>query len=241
MSPGHAIVKDDTRAEAPAFARADGITLGESVLQVLSERLMAGDYAPGHKLSMRSVAEELGVSMTPIREAISRLVADNALEVAPNRAVRVPILNVAKFRELTTLRIDIEGMAAYRAALAREDADLIEMTDLELQFRREAQKPRGDLANAVGVNQRLHFSIYRATKSPMLVGVIAGLWLKAGPILNLDMRGSPDRLKSGHAVNLHAEAVDAIRRRDGDGARAAITEDIQVASDIIIRRGVLPA
>lgn len=227
----------------PALAvlkRREGVTLGESVRTTLSERLMAGQFAPGDKLSLRSLAEALGVSMTPIREAVSRLVADHALEVAPNRAVRVPILNIAQFRELTALRIDIEGAAAYRAAAARDDADIKAMAEHEAAFRKEGHSAKPNLAKATSSNQQLHFAIYRAAKSPMLVDVISGLWLKAGPILNLDMRGSPDRLKSGHALGLHAAAVAAIRRRNGDGARAAIAEDIQTASNSIIARGLLP-
>ena len=228
-------------AESSAFVRKDGVTLGESIRVILSERLMAGEYAPGEKLSLRSLADALGVSMTPVREAVSRLVADHALEVAPNRAVRVPVLNVAKFLELTALRMDIEGMAAYRAAFARDEHDLALMSWLECEYSCEGQKARPNLDKAMVANHKLHFAIYRASKSPMLVDIIAGLWLKAGPILNIDMRASPDRLKSGHAVRSHAAAVAAMRRQDGEAARAAIAEDILIASKFIIGRGVLPA
>jgi DNA-binding GntR family transcriptional regulator len=223
-----------------ALKRREGVTLGESVRKTLSERLMAGQFAPGDKLSLRMLAEMLDVSMTPVREAVNRLVADHALEVAPNRAVRVPILNVTQFRELTALRIDIEGAAAFRAAAARDNADIKAMSEHADAFFREGQKPKPSLARATVANQQLHFAIYRAAKSPMLVDVIAGLWLKAGPILNLDMRSTPERLKSGHAVHLHADAVAAIRAGDGDGARAAIAGDIKTACESIIARGLLP-
>jgi DNA-binding GntR family transcriptional regulator len=217
-----------------------GATLGERVRVILSERLIAGEYSPGSKLSLRKLADTLGVSMTPVREAINRLVADRAVEVTPNRAVRVPTMTVPQFRELTQLRIDIEGMAAFRAASLRADEDIKEMVLHEAAFREEGRKSKPDLAKVVSANQRLHFAIYRSTRSPMLVEIIAGLWLKAGPILNLDMRSSPERLASGHALGLHAAAVDAIERRDGEAARAAIAADIHNASEFIIARKVLP-
>lgn len=217
-----------------------GATLGERVRVILSERLIAGEYSPGSKLSLRKLADTLGVSMMPVREAINRLVADRAVEVTPNRAVRVPTMTVPQFRELTQLRIDIEGMAAFRAASLRADEDIREMVVHEAAFRVEGRKSKPDLAKVVSANQRLHFAIYRSTRSPMLVEIIAGLWLKAGPILNLDMRSSPERLASGHAFGLHAAAVDAIERRDGEAARAAIAADIQNASEYIIARKVLP-
>ena len=217
-----------------------GMTLGERVRVILSERLIAGEYSPGSKLSLRKLADTLGVSMTPVREAINRLVADRAVEVTPNRAVRVPTMNVRQFRELTQLRIDIEGMAAFRAAQMRDDSSLPEMRALERSFREQGRNKTPDLAKVVAANQQLHFAIYRATGSPMLVEIIAGLWLKAGPILNLDMRSSPERLASSHALGLHAAAVEAIARRDGEAARAAIAADIQNASEFIIARKILP-
>jgi DNA-binding GntR family transcriptional regulator len=219
----------------------DGNTLGERVRIVLSERLIAGEYSPGAKLSLRKLAANLGVSMTPVRQAITRLVADGAVEVTPNRAVRVPRMSVDQFRELTQIRIDIEGTAAFRAARSRDEADLAEMQEFETAFREEGRKPDADLDRVAAVNQRLHFAIYRATKSPMLVEIISGLWLKAGPILNLDIRSSPERLRSGHAFRLHAEAVAAIARGDGEAARAAIAGDIRNASDYLIARKALPS
>ncbi|RXL93469.1 GntR family transcriptional regulator, partial [Citrobacter sp. AAK_AS5] len=81
--------------------------------------LIAGKLTPGDRLSLRSAAEQLGVSMMPVREAVNRLVADGGLEVAPNRAVRVPILTVSQFRDLTRVRVAIEGHAAAEAALRR--------------------------------------------------------------------------------------------------------------------------
>jgi len=223
-----------------ALKREDGVTLGESVRAMLAERIMAGEFAPGDKLSLRTLADRLGVSMTPVREAVNRLVADRALEVTPNRAVRVPILNIAQFRELTALRIDIEGAAASRAAHHRDEIDIKSIEEYEAVFLTEGRNLQPDLAMATLGNQQFHFAIYRAAKSPMLVDIIAGLWLKAGPILNLDMRSSPDRIRTGHAFALHAAAITAIRRREGDRARAAIAEDIQTASDFVIARGFLP-
>jgi DNA-binding GntR family transcriptional regulator len=227
----------------PSFSglkRKEGVTLGESVRTMLSDRMIGGEFAPGDKLSLRTLADLLGVSMTPVREAVSRLVADHALEVAPNRAVRVPILNIAQFRELTRLRIDIEGAAAHRAATSRDDADIKAMAAHEVAFRTEGQKAKPNLAKVTSSNQKLHFAIYAAAKSPMLVDVIAGLWLKVGPILNLDMRTSPDRIRTGRTFGLHAAAVAAIRSRDSDAARAAVAGDIQSASEFIISRGLLP-
>jgi len=70
--------------------------------------------------------------------------------------------------------------------------------------------------------------------------MIGGLWLKAGPILNLDLRENPERLRTGGALRLHAVALAAIEAGDGEAARAAIAADIAGAAAFIIGQGRLP-
>lgn len=214
-------------------------TLTERVYGHLRELLIAGRLAPGERLSLRGVAKALGVSIMPVREAVSRLVADRALEVAPNRAVRVPVMSAARFRELALLRAEIEGFAAERAATARDGAALRAIAAAESAFSAEARKPDPDAARAVALNRDLHFAIYAAAGMPLLEETIAGLWLKAGPVLNLDMRANPERLRASPAARLHATALAAIRAGDGPAARAAIAADIAAAAEFILARGAL--
>ena len=87
-------------------------TLGDAAYLHLRELLMSGRVGPGERLSLRSLAGALGVSMMPVREAVTRLVADRALEVTPNRAVRVPVMTATQFREMAAIRVEIEGFAA---------------------------------------------------------------------------------------------------------------------------------
>jgi DNA-binding GntR family transcriptional regulator len=225
-----------TRTVAPLERR----TLGEKVYVELRELLVSGRLAPGEKLSLRSAAEALGVSMMPVREAVSRLVAERALEVAPNRAVRVPLMSAGQLRELAAVRIAIEGFAACEAALRRTPDDIKRIASAEAAFRRESLSPQPDLAAAVEMNKDFHFAVYRASGLPSLVEIIGSLWLKIGPVLNLDLRENPERLVTGGAYRFHAEMLEAIRRQDGEGTKAALALDITSAADFILERGVLP-
>ncbi|MGL4290832.1 MAG: GntR family transcriptional regulator [Phreatobacter sp.] len=216
-------------------------TLGDQVYGHMRELLMSGRLAPGEKLSLRATAEALGVSMMPVREAVSRLVADRALEVAPNRAVRVPIMSVDQFRELSAVRIEIEGFAAERAAAAATDADLARIEAAEAAFRLLSREVDPDLPDAVGLNKEFHFAVYAASGLPTLLEIVGGLWLKAGPVINLDLRANPERFATGGAVRFHADAAAAIRAGDGPAAREAIAGDIKGASEFIIARGGLTA
>ena len=175
----------------------DRQTLGERAYARLADLLISGRLAPGEKLSLRAAADVLGVSIMPVREAVSRLVADKALEVTPNRAVRVPLLSAAQFRDLTTVRIAIEGHAAAQAALHRDDSDLLSIARAEEAMRAESELPAPDLPRAVELNKTFHFAVYDAAHSPILVEIIRALWLKAGPVINLDLRANPERLAKG--------------------------------------------
>ncbi len=219
--------------------RLERITLGERVYEELRDLIIGGDLAPGDKLSLRSVADTLGVSIMPVREAVSRLVADEALEVLPNRAVTVPVMTGSKFRELTRIRLVIECFAAEQAALNCSPAELRVIGAFDAAFRREARSDEPDPKRAVRANKDLHFAIYRASRMPSLVGIIEGLWLKIGPVLNLDLRVSPDRLAHGGAEAHHARAVAAIEARDGRAAQAAISADIEGAAAFIEATGRL--
>lgn len=215
-------------------------TLAAHVFARLRALLIEGALSPGEKLSLRTVAERLGVSMTPAREAMAQLIADRALEVLPNRAVRVPVMSLQQFRELTQIRIAIEGFAADRAARVRTGADLAAMHRHDAAFRRECGRRRPDPVAAVRANAAFHFAVYAAAGLPTLLPIVEGLWLRIGPVLNLDMRSSAARLAIGGAERCHSDLLAAIGAERPRAARAALTRDIRRAAQYIESRDVLP-
>ena len=117
--------------------------------------------------------------------------------------------------------------------------DLDAIAEAEEAFRREAAKKKPDHAAAVALNQALHFAVYAAAGSQTLLGIIHALWLKAGPVINLDLRANPDRLKHSRARFFHADLLQALRARDGAAARGAVAADLQGAADYILANGSL--
>lgn len=223
-------------AELPLLERR---TLADTAYEALSDLLASGRLAPGDRLSLRQSAAALGVSVMPVREAVSRLVADGALEVAPTRAIRVPTMSAQEFRALAETRMALEGIAAARAAAHRTEAELLAIRRAEAAFRAAAQGPQPDGGRSVALNRDVHFAIYAACGLPPLREIISRLWLKAGPVLNLDLRAHPERLLQGFALRRHAEALAAIEAGDGPAAAAAIAADIGDAAAFIVTRGGL--
>lgn len=217
----------------------DRRTLADAAYAYLRERLVAGWLAPGERMSLREIGAALQVSVMPVREAVNRLVAERALEVTPNRMLRVPLMSAGQLRELAEIRIVVEGFAAQRAAMIRSPAQLAGIAAAEAAFRNTVSATGYYPGEAIASNHALHFAIYEAAGLPLLLKMISDLWLKAGPVLNLDLRAAPHRLATGFATQCHVKVLAAIESGDGEAARAAIAADIASAAEYIIARGDL--
>ncbi len=211
-------------------------TLGGRAYLDLRDLIMSGRLAPGDRLPLRNVAQALGVSIMPVRDAVNRLVAEQALVVTPNRAVRVPVMTPEDFQELALIRAEIEGFAAELAAHRATKQDLEQIGLAERSYREECLSGQPDPDKAIAFNMDFHFAVYRASKLPKLIEIIESLWLRAGPFLILEGRSNPQRLVSGGAYLRHSEAHEAIVAGDGRAARAAIAGDIQAAAHYILTK-----
>lgn len=210
-------------------------TLGSNVLAQIKELLLTGRVLPGEQLSLRSTAEALGVSMMPVREAVYQLVADQALEVAPNRSVRVPTLNAQQFIEITNIRLQVEGYAVAQAA-QHMTPDLLSTLRTLNELLANEMEPDKDLGNVVQLNKKLHFAIYEASAMPTLVKIIESLWLRIGPILNYDLRIGSERTKNKIAVAHHEKMIIALEAGDAGLACEALQSDIRSAFDHILNK-----
>lgn len=214
-------------------------TLGEDVYVQLKQLLTSGRLMPGEAISLRSMAAALGVSVMPVREAVQRLVAEQAFESTPNRVIRVPLLSVSGFREITLIRVELEGMAVARATEVMDEVDVARMLQLHQRFEREMHRPQPDAAKLIELNHALHFALYEGARMPVLLQLIETLWLRIGPILNYDLRSASSRVGQRIAVKHHSALVAAIEKRDPEGARRALRGDIESAADFIVSAGVL--
>ncbi|MHB8667784.1 MAG: GntR family transcriptional regulator [Burkholderiales bacterium] len=226
----------------PSRAKPDPVrlTLRDRAYEGLRDLLIAGQLAPGEKLSMRQLATALGVSPMPVREAVHRLVAERALEVQPQSAVRVPLMTREHFSELTTIRINLEGMATQVAAGQITAAELTQVRRYHERFRDSARRAKPNPSVVIRANQKLHFAIYRCARMPTLLLLIETLWLRIGPVLIFDLRTSPRRLHTLAAHECHEHLVAALEHRDGDAARRALARDIESASGYILSLDRLP-
>lgn len=204
------------------------VTLRDQATRELRLALMTGRFEPGQRLTIRGLAETLGMSMTPVREAVARLAAERAIEAEPNRWMRIPLLSADELRELRDIRVALEGLATERA-VARATPDLVaELNRLEAEI--VALRPSNDAKALIPAIGRLHFAIYRASAMPALVEMIEGLWLRSGPYVNLLFPGYT-RQERG---TLRAATLRAIARGDAASARRSMEADVGNALDWLI-------
>jgi DNA-binding GntR family transcriptional regulator len=215
-------------------------TLADRVYEDIKGMLIQGTAAPGEKLTLRGMAEALGTSPMPVRDAVSRLVAESALEVLPNRTVRVPFPTREKFEEITTIRCALEGLAAETAAARRLGKDVEAIESHLRRFVAESHAEDPDVVAVVEANKDFHFAIYRAARMPELFEMIMGLWVRIGPVFNSDLKNRLRRLVDIDAHEHHARMLEGIRAGDGALARKAVSDDICSAARFLISRGVLP-
>lgn len=203
----------------PVIARLDPVKLRENVYFALRDAFTRGAFAPGDTFSLRVLAEQLGVSMTPVREAVRRLVAEGALIDTPSRTLKVPDFDARRAADLMAARLGLEHLVLDQA-MDRIDAGGIAALQAILS------RDKGGPANLPDLmaNHDFHFTLYRLSGSEVLVPLIEGLWLQYGAYLNLIInRPSAGEIEE-HSH--HHEIIAALRRGDRAAAHAALEADI---------------
>jgi DNA-binding GntR family transcriptional regulator len=196
-------------------------SLKQRVYRTLRGRVMSGAVAPGLPITINGVAEDLGVSAMPVREALHRLVAGGALEYLDNRRVRVPEMTLAKFEEIIAARIALETLAAVRALPHIDAARLerLEIIDQEIDKAYRAD----DLLRSTELNFLFHRTLYEPGAGGVLLDLMESIWLRLGPF----MRMATAKLEESYRIDRHAEAMAAIRTGDVTALSRAIEADIQ--------------
>lgn len=197
-----------------------GLTTHEEVYRRLREQILYGGIKPGSAVTLRGLADELGVSPMPVREAVRRLIAERALLLQDNRRVMVPPMTRDTFDQILFARRALEPELAARALakLTKRDIAAIQATDNAIDTAMRA----GDTEGYMRANHQFHFSIYRRSEAWTLVALVESIWLQFGPF----MRMAYGRIGTSTIEDHHEFALAAMRAGDAEGLRTAIDADI---------------
>jgi DNA-binding GntR family transcriptional regulator len=199
-------------------------TVQDRVYRQIKELILNGEIEPGQTVTIQALSDAFQVSTMPVREALRRLMAEQALMVVSGRSVGIPALTRARLADLCRVRREVEPLAASWAAERIGAADLRRLA--ELVDRMQLAADQRDGRRFVPANHHFHFIIYRAADSAALLATIESLWLQVGPYFHI-LRSS----ENWHAANsAHRDVLHALGQRNAAGAAAALRRDIDDAS-----------
>lgn len=204
-------------------------SLSLQLYESLRLALMNGQYAPGHRFTIAGLAEEYGTSITPVREAIFRLVSERALEMRAATSVQVPRFETRQLLEIQAIRVELEGRAAYEAAGRVTDKDLDELRAIHAEFIAAAAR---DPNEASILNRDFHFAVLKLADMSILEGVCETMWALIGPFLLIFHQRMPKREIASNE-HKHHELLDALAAGDRERSRRAIQDDIVWAEALI--------
>ena len=197
------------------------------VYRSLRRGMMRGLIAPDTVLTGRSLAQHMGLSVQPVRDALKRLEADGAIIGRPQSGFHLPPMTVAEYWETIEIRTRLEGLAG-RLAAVQVTPDLI----LRLTALNDAMQATGDPRGYLAANFAFHFTIYEQAKRATLLSLIENFWVRIGPVLHLHQVGHAG--EAAHAK--HTRIIAALATGDAAGAEQAIIDDLVSAAHRVVQQ-----
>ena len=192
----------------------------DRVYRTLRTRIMHGEIAPGEALTLRGIGKEFGVSMTPARESVRRLVAEGALFLSSSGRVSTPELTSERIEELAALRalleVELASRALPRAHMALIDRlQMINTTIAEVIVNRDA-------VGYIRTNLEFHRTLYLRAQAPAMLAMAETVWLQLGPT----MRALYGRLRRTDPPHYHKLIIAELKAGDEPGLRLAVRSDV---------------
>ena len=192
----------------------------DRVYRAMRTRIMHGEITPGEAFTLRGIGKEFGVSMTPVREALRRLVAEGALFLSSSGRVSAPELNNERIEELAALRALLEVELASRA-LPRAHIALIDRLQA-INGNIAEHVINRDAVAYIRSNLEFHRTLYLRAQAPAMLAIAETVWLQLGPT----MRALYGRLRRTDPPHFHKLIIAALKAGDEPGLRLAVRSDV---------------
>ena len=210
---------------APDFAPRP--QLAEDVARFVRQRIFNGTYPAGEYIRLDQLAAELGISVTPVREALFELRGEGMLDQLPRRGFVVLPFTDRDITDVSNLQAYVGGLLAARAAANITDEQLQELIAIHAELTEAYAANDGD--HAVRLNHEFHRAINVAADSPKLAQLMSQITRYAPESVFPTIEGWPDR-----SVADHQRIVAALQAHDEDGARAAMSDHLAAGATPLI-------
>ncbi len=201
----------------------------EIVYHKLRELILFGDIIPGQAITIQGLTSTLDAGMTPVREALRRLISEGALAFQGNRRVSVPVLTPENVNELMFARQAIEPQLIILATQRAAPADLDRLLAIDTQL--DDAIERGDVKRYLRKNYEFHSQLYNLADAPILSSLADSMWLRFGPSLRVII----GRMGTQNMPDLHKACIEAMRAGDAHTAANAIKQDVVSGMEQVLR------
>lgn len=230
------IVNEMTLPPSPALPKLERQRLHDTVVEHLRNLIVEAVLVPGMKLNERELCETLGISRTPLREAMKVLAAEGLIEIFPNRGASVSKMTESEIWETFEL---MSGIEAFSGELACERITAVELAEIKaLHYAMLACKAQNDLPGYYVRNQEIHDRINDAAKNSILRQTYLGLnrRLKA-----LRFKSNFQAQKWDNAAHEHGEMIQALEARDGKRLSSILRSHLLSKRDAVLSMPVIAA
>ena len=211
--------------------KAQRISLTLQVENSLKGALITGSLKPGARLVTKEIADKLGTSITPVREALLRLVSAGALQATPAQAFLVPEVTLERYNEINAIRKQLEPMAVAAACQNMTETRLDALRALSDNF--STAMHQGDVQKAIYANRVFRFTLYQYAEMPTLHSLIEQLWVRIGPCIHY----LHEELSEVPAATYHYDdRLSGLEQRDGTASGEAIDKAIDEANILLQRQ-----
>jgi DNA-binding GntR family transcriptional regulator len=200
-------------------------TLRQQVYDQLRRKIITAEILPGEAVSLRGLAEEFGVSLMPVREALWQLETEKVVVIESNKSVHVNTLTPEEMEEALRIRLLIETMAAERACDYRPLSAIPRVDKLLESMEANRDNPK----KYIIMNNQFHLAIYSCANSPMLLRVIESIWARIGPYLIIQASRGGDLFST---MECHRGMCEAFAQRDKKTMRTFLQRDLEEAARI---------
>ncbi len=210
---------------------ANNFNLQETVYNELYRAITSGQILPGSRLVTEQIARQMGVSPSPVREALKRLEAAGFIDPPTSKGSLVSELTTENISEILTIRLALESILVSKATANISPAIIKRLESLQREY--EKATGMGKTDKSLELNYEFHFSIYDQAKMPILINIVKSLWGRLNPYFNIHLNEGGD-LMWELTFRHHRELIAMIKDKKPELACQCLVNDLTNSANLVI-------
>jgi len=202
-------------------------TMREQVYDQLKKKITSAEISPGQIMTLQGLANEFGVSLMPVREALWQLESEKVIVIQSNKRIFVNVMTQKDMEEAIEIRMVLESRAVERSCERIDDSGLSKIKHILDSMEASIDKPK----KYITLNSQFHSAICSFADSSMLIQIIDSLWARIGPYLYLAGEKTGDQ---SYPMECHRHIYEGFVEKDKKKLKKWLYEDLKWAADFTV-------